>query len=87
MPSTEHKEQKHNTLLLDPFQLGGLPGSRNPRAWLIVLAQNVPASTGSTQLRDVCCWMDMTHHQTLPTVGYLQWDAAPEGQHNKELLA
>lgn len=54
MPSTEHKEQTWNTLLLDPFQLGGLPGSTNPRAWLIVLAQNVPASTWSRQLRDVC---------------------------------
>lgn len=54
MPSTEHKEQTRNTLLLDPFQLGRLLGSTNPRARLIVLAQNVPASTWSTQLRDVC---------------------------------
>lgn len=45
MPSTEHKEQTRNTLLLDPFQLGGLLGSTN--AWLIVLAQNVPASLGA----------------------------------------
>lgn len=54
MPSTEHKEQTWNTLLLNPFQLGGLLGSSNARAWLIVLAQNVPASTWSRQLRDVC---------------------------------
>jgi len=28
MPSTEHKEQTLNTLLLDPFQLRGAPGLR-----------------------------------------------------------
>lgn len=55
MPSTEHKEQTWNTLLLNPFQLGGLPGSTIPRAQLIVLAHSVPASTHSRQLRVVCC--------------------------------
>lgn len=57
MPSTEHKEQTLNTLLLDPFQLRGAPGLR----WihgsyipvLIPLAQQVLASTFGRKLKDV----------------------------------
>lgn len=57
MPSTEHKEQTLNTLLLDPFQLRGAPGlcriqgSHIPV--LILLSQKALASTSSRRLKDV----------------------------------
>ena len=57
MPSTEHKEQTLNALLLDPFQLRGAPGLRRIQGShipvLILLAQKVLASTFSRKLKDV----------------------------------